>query len=132
MTLPHDGIHSSDLMLNCMLRHASRQPTTLLIAELRKKSTHPLWLLSPARQVMEGDAWACLADLVGNCTLQTAQETAQAILKVNTLLHAELPSAHLLSLAVLPKGEMWPNCCTDAILAVNAELQVRQRAPPAS
>ena len=74
------------------------------------------------------DVWACLADLVGNCTLETAQETAQAILKVNTLLHAELPGAHLLSLAVLPKGEMWPNRCTDAILAVNAELQVCQPA----
>ena len=69
---------------------------------------------------------------MGNCTLETAQETARAILKVNTLLHAELPGAHLLSLAVLPKGEMWPNRCTDAILAVNAELQVCQRAPPVS
>ena len=74
--------------------------------------------------------WACLTDLVGNCTLRTAQETSRAILKINTLLHAELPGSHLLTLAVLPKGEMWPNRCTDAILAVNAELQVWQQAPP--
>ena len=111
--------------------HSGNQPRCYLRSCASNQLT-PLWPLSPARQVMEGDAWACLADLVGNCTLQTAQETAQAILKVNTLLHAELPGAHLLSLAVLPKGEMWPNRCTDAILAVNAELQVRQRAPPAS
>ena len=78
------------------------------------------------------DVRACPADLVGNCTLESAQDTAQAILKVNALLHAELPAARLLSLAVLPKGEMWPNRCTDAILAVNAELQVRRLAHPVS
>ena len=64
------------------------------------------------------------ADLVGNCTVGSAQETAQAILGINALLHAELPAAHLVSLAVLPKGETWPNRCSDAILTVNAALQV--------
>ena len=44
---------------------------------------------------------------------------------INTVLHAELPSAHIVSLAILPKGETWPNRCSDAILSVNAELQVR-------
>lgn len=46
-------------------------------------------------------------------------------MEINTLLHAELPATYILSLAVLPKGEVWPNRCSDAILTVNAELQVR-------
>ena len=64
------------------------------------------------------------ADLVGNCSARSAQETAQSILEINTVLHAELPSTHILMLAVLPKGEQWPNRCSDSILSVNAELQV--------
>ena len=65
------------------------------------------------------------ADLVGDtCTAKSAQETARSITEINSLLHAELPAAHILSLAVLPKGEVWPNRCSEAILTVNAELQV--------
>jgi hypothetical protein len=65
------------------------------------------------------------ADLVGNCSLTSAAETAAGIVEINSLLHAELPATHILNLAVLPKGEVWPNRCSDAILAVNAELKVR-------
>ncbi len=44
---------------------------------------------------------------------------------INSLLHVELPETHIVSLAILPKGETWPNRCSEAILTVNAELQVR-------
>ena len=65
------------------------------------------------------------ADLVGDmCTAKSAQETARSTIEINSLLHAELPATHILSLAVLPKGEVWPNRCSEAILTVNAELQV--------
>ena len=64
------------------------------------------------------------ADLVDNCTMQHANQTAQSILDVYHLLHSNLPNTHILSLAILPKGETWPNRCSDAILSVNTELQV--------
>lgn len=57
--------------------------------------------------------------------MRSAQETARSILGINAALHAELPGAHIVSLAILPKGETWPNRCSDAILTVNAELQVQ-------
>lgn len=63
--------------------------------------------------------------MVGNCTLTSAAETAAGIVEINSLLHAELPATHILNLAVLPKGEVWPNRCSEAILAVNSELEVR-------
>lgn len=56
--------------------------------------------------------------------MKLARETAAEIVQLNSLLHAELPATHILSLAVLPKGEVWPNRCSDAILAVNQELEV--------
>ena len=62
---------------------------------------------------------------MGNCTLTSAAETAAGIVEINSLLHAELPATHILNLAVLPKGEVWPNRCSEAILAVNSELEVR-------
>ncbi len=64
------------------------------------------------------------ADLVGNCTVRSAQETARSVMNINMLLHLELPETHIVSLAILPKGETWPNRCSEAILTVNAELQV--------
>lgn len=67
---------------------------------------------------------------MGNCTVKSAQETAAGILEINSLLRAELPETHILSLAVLPKGEVWPNRCSDAILTVNAELEVRTLSSP--
>ncbi|BDA47685.1 probable platelet-activating factor acetylhydrolase IB subunit beta [Coccomyxa sp. Obi] len=69
-------------------------------------------------------------DLVGNCTLQSAAETAAGIMEVNSLLHSELPQTHILNLAVLPKGEVWPNRCSDAILAVNSDLEEYAKANP--
>ncbi|KAK9905658.1 hypothetical protein WJX75_004011 [Coccomyxa subellipsoidea] len=69
-------------------------------------------------------------DLVGNCSLTSAAETAAGIVEINSLLHAELPATHILNLAVLPKGEVWPNRCSDAILAVNAELKEYAKANP--
>ncbi|EIE23771.1 SGNH hydrolase [Coccomyxa subellipsoidea C-169] len=69
-------------------------------------------------------------DLVGNCTLTSAAETAAGIVEINSLLHAELPTTHILNLAVLPKGEVWPNRCSEAILAVNSELEEYSRANP--
>ncbi len=62
--------------------------------------------------------------MVGNCTLKSAAETAAGVIEINTLLHSELPQTHILNLAVLPKGEVWPNRCSDAILAVNSDLEV--------
>ena len=64
------------------------------------------------------------ADLVDNCTVEHADQTAQSILNVYHLLHSELPNTHILSLAILPKGESWPNRCSDAILSVNTQLEV--------
>lgn len=69
------------------------------------------------------------ADLVDNCTMEHANQTAQSILDVYYLLHSELPNTHILSLAILPKGETWPNRCSDAILSVNAQLQVYPSLP---
>ena len=40
------------------------------------------------------------------------------------LVHAQLPGAHIVALALLPKGEVWPNRCSDAITLVNSRLEV--------
>jgi hypothetical protein len=65
------------------------------------------------------------ADLVGDCDETMAAETAGALLQLLALVHAQLPGAHVVSLALLPKGEVWPNRCSDAITSVNARLQAR-------
>ncbi len=40
------------------------------------------------------------------------------------MVHSKLPQTHILNLAVLPRGEIWPNRCSEAILAVNSDLEV--------
>ena len=70
----------------------------------------------------------CAADLVGDCNAAMAKETGDAIVQLLQLVHAEMPGAHIVSMALLPKGEVWPNRCSDAITAVNAQLEVRSRA----
>ena len=71
----------------------------------------------------------CAADLVGECSAAMAEETGNAIVRLLQLVHAEMPGAHIVSLALLPKGEVWPNRCSDAITAVNARLEVRLSSP---
>lgn len=56
-----------------------------------------------------------------------AEETGNAVVQLLQLVHAQMPGAHVVSLALLPKGEVWPNRCSDAITAVNAQLEVRKR-----
>lgn len=68
-------------------------------------------------------------DLVDNCTAEHANQTASSILDVYHLLHSELPNTHILSMAILPKGETWPNRCSDAILSINTQLQVCPNLP---
>jgi hypothetical protein len=58
--------------------------------------------------------------------------TAAEIVQMSAWLHVELPGTHVLTLAVLPKGEIWPNRCSDAILAVNQELEVSARSARAA
>ena len=67
---------------------------------------------------------AC-ADLVGDCNTALAEETAVGLVQLLQLIHAQLPGTHILALALLPKGEVWPNRCSDAITLVNGRLEVR-------
>ena len=53
-----------------------------------------------------------------------AEETGSGLLQLLGLIHAQLPRSHIVALALLPKGEVWPNRCSDAITTVNARLQV--------
>ena len=71
-------------------------------------------------------------DLVDHCTMEHADQTAQSILDVYHLLRLELPNTHILSLAILPKGETWPNRCSDAIVSVNTQLQACSDLPTPS
>ncbi|CAL5221977.1 g4259 [Coccomyxa viridis] len=93
------------------------------------KAEHLLWRLengelpSGARHPKIVGVMIGTNDLVDNCTMQHADQTAQSILDVYHLLHTKLPNTHILSLAILPKGETWPNRCSDAILSVNIQLQ---------
>ena len=61
------------------------------------------------------------ADLVDICTMQHADQRAHSILDVYPLLRSELPSTHILSLAILPKGEFWPTPCSDATPQAGAQ-----------
>ena len=56
--------------------------------------------------------------------MQAAAEASAGIMEISSLLHGKLPRTHILNLAVLPKGEIWPNRCSEAILAVNSDLEV--------
>ena len=67
---------------------------------------------------------------MGDCDEAVAEETGNAIVQLLSLVHAEMPGARILALAVLPKGEVWPNRCSDAITSVNAQLEVRNGARP--
>ena len=98
----------------------------------RPSSLHQYGLVDVnLKAIYKGELKHCMlcADLVDNCTMEHADQTAQSILDVYYLLHSELPNTHILSLAILPKGETWPNRCSEAILSVNAQLQVCPNRP---
>ncbi|BDA51571.1 probable platelet-activating factor acetylhydrolase IB subunit beta [Coccomyxa sp. Obi] len=114
---------------------ASRPYTSLALGIAGDKAEHLLWRLQNGElptskhpkvvAIMIGTN-----DLIDNCALQAATETSAGIMEISSLLHTKLPKTHILNLAVLPKGEIWPNRCSEAILAVNSALEEFAKANP--
>ncbi|BDA44584.1 probable platelet-activating factor acetylhydrolase IB subunit beta at C-terminar half [Coccomyxa sp. Obi] len=62
-------------------------------------------------------------DIVGECTNELGTKVAEGIKGILSDLHNRLPSTHLVIMALLPKGEVWPNRCSGAIDTANEALQ---------
>eukprot|EP00884_Botryococcus_braunii_P011881 jgi/Botrbrau1/20694/Bobra.0058s0024.2 len=64
------------------------------------------------------------ADLYGTtCTDTVARRTLHHLEYLLKYVHNVHPTSHIIIMALLPKGEDWPNLCTPAILAVNKGLE---------
>ncbi|CAL8463192.1 g2726 [Coccomyxa elongata] len=61
-------------------------------------------------------------DIVGECTNELGTKVAEGIKGILADLHERLPSTHLVIMALLPKGEVWPNRCSGAIDTANEAL----------
>ncbi|KAK9907995.1 hypothetical protein WJX75_001192 [Coccomyxa subellipsoidea] len=62
-------------------------------------------------------------DIVGECTNELGAKVASGIEDILTDLHSQLPATHIIIMAILPKGEVWPNRCSGAINTANEALQ---------
>ncbi|CAL8467129.1 g6665 [Coccomyxa elongata] len=57
-----------------------------------------------------------------------ANRTAAELRGLLVYIHRRLPATQIVAMAVLPKGESWPNKCSTAIAAANARLEAYARA----
>lgn len=62
-------------------------------------------------------------DIAGECTVETGQKVADQMQTLLDEFHQHLPSTHIVVMAILPKGEVWPNRCSEAIDEANTRIQ---------